>query len=150
MHYLNFNLLMIPVRLLLGRLWTGAALCFGRERTGHFPAWLPCVLCSRTVAVGLPVSVSVACGQLLCRQLPKLLPDDAFPQGGVELSRAELDPRLLLTWPARVGARAGRRGSALGRVSEPSEPSVIWAVASVFQVKLETVSSGLFCLWLGN
>lgn len=102
------------------------------------------------MAVGLPVSVSVACGQLLCRQLLRLLPYDAFPQGGVEPSRAELDPRLLLTWPARVGARAGRRGSALGRVSEPSEPSVIWAVDSVSQVKLETMSSGLFCLWLGD
>lgn len=111
------------------------------------PARPPCVLCSWTVAVGLPVSVSVACGQLLCRQLPRLLPDDTFPQGGVEPSRAELDPGLLLTWPACVGSRAGRRGSAVGR---GSEPSVIWAVASVSQVKLETMSSGLFCLWLGE
>lgn len=64
----------------------------------------------------------------------------------MEPSRAELDPGLLLAREAAWGPGRGR-GSALDRVLEPS---VIWAVASVSEVKLETVSSGLFCLWLGD
>ena len=137
MHYLNFNLLMIPVKATVGTFAGLELLCVLEGRA-------PAVLCPVLPDGGcrLPVLVSVAYGQLL-----GLLRADAFPQGGVEPSRAELDPGLLLTWPAPMGARAGRRGSALGRVSEPS---VIRAVASVSQVKLETMSSGLFCLWLGD